>query len=1022
MRKYFSKIILSLFFCSFSVGYLFANNNVPATKTYDLIINGAGIDGYFLALEASQKGLHVLVLDKRTSPGYDIAAKRKLWIKNDGIDSWDKNMLDLFFPVEEQKEIRNTVLQSPRKSRSGDELLVFAGSLKKQMLCNLLKNKIDVLLMTDVCGIMTDNKSAVTGVIVASKHGVFSIKGGNYIDATDNNLFTRDLFNQRYSIGEASFVLEFDMVKENNLQEISMSGIGIKGDKVNVHPGKKDKDQYFLEFSFPVKTNDLSKIEQQARFLSMQISKNIPLADKAFAKARLHYTALECSFSLNEKVSDKILLSDYRHVGNKENNYSCRMISERRKYTNNIIRDLSKYTESKTTTTVHYIGGKVAYNETDNFLLENGFSTMLSAFPVELLKVKSQKVPLLVVGAGTAGSLVALGASQKRTPVTIIEYFNDLGGTKTMAGVNDFYFGNQQHEFIKDLEEERKLLGTEYNMALGRSTIPRRFHYLDLLTKNNVNIINGAIMCGVQMENKQLESVFICENGKIKKIDAKLTVDATGDAAVANFAGEEWFTGDSRMGITQNYSHWDVAYRPEKKDYNRDYDIVNSTQVIEYQRGLYLAHSEAHYYDFYPMQAIRESRRPKAVYNITVSDILRDVRYDDIISQARSDYDPHYFANSELSRCGFMLPHFDNKNKVNIPYRAIVPQKIDGLLFSGKAIGQTYNALQFTRMSADVTVLGYVTGLIASEILKQGVQARNFSVNEIQKELIARNYLPDSLYTTQRESLESIVTKLENGNEEYLLKTILEKKDEIVPLLKNSFQKSKNLDLAKALAWFGEKEGQNLIVENLRNLYMQELLEGHSNFYFEVYDSKTIYWKVNQNIGLLAMCYNSESNEIIRKILSETISGGPMVESSDAYTHGRIDLQLIPYFNRIVNLCFYIERNPDTEFTESLNRLLDDENIRNNKTTEFEKTRWRLYSANLELLIATASSRCGSQKGLLLLVDYLDDIHSDFRKFSLNELKSITKEDFGYDVEKWREFLNNNKNFAVCPLKKDIEI
>ena len=42
-------------------------------SSYDMIINGAGLCGFFIALEAVKKGLKVLIVDKRTSPGFDIA-------------------------------------------------------------------------------------------------------------------------------------------------------------------------------------------------------------------------------------------------------------------------------------------------------------------------------------------------------------------------------------------------------------------------------------------------------------------------------------------------------------------------------------------------------------------------------------------------------------------------------------------------------------------------------------------------------------------------------------------------------------------------------------------------------------------------------------------------------------------------------------------------------------------------------------------------------------------------------------
>src|SRR5690554_1889499 len=51
---------------------------------YDVVINGAGLAGYFAAMAAAKKGLKVLIAEKRSFPGFDITAKRKLWLERKG--------------------------------------------------------------------------------------------------------------------------------------------------------------------------------------------------------------------------------------------------------------------------------------------------------------------------------------------------------------------------------------------------------------------------------------------------------------------------------------------------------------------------------------------------------------------------------------------------------------------------------------------------------------------------------------------------------------------------------------------------------------------------------------------------------------------------------------------------------------------------------------------------------------------------------------------------------------------------
>lgn len=98
---------------------------------YDLVINGAGMAGFYAAIEASKRGLKVLILDKRTSPGFDIAGKRRLWLNTNGIREWDDAMIDLFCPEGERNEIGEPALSGVARSCYKNELLLFAGSLKK---------------------------------------------------------------------------------------------------------------------------------------------------------------------------------------------------------------------------------------------------------------------------------------------------------------------------------------------------------------------------------------------------------------------------------------------------------------------------------------------------------------------------------------------------------------------------------------------------------------------------------------------------------------------------------------------------------------------------------------------------------------------------------------------------------------------------------------------------------------------------------------------------------------------------
>ncbi len=226
-------------------------------------------------------------------------------------------------------------------------------------------------------------------------------------------------------------------------------------------------------------------------------------------------------------------------------------------------------------------------------------------------------------------------------------------------------------------------------------------------------------------------------------------------------------------------------------------------------------------------------------------------------------------------------------------------------------------------------------------------------------------------------------------------------KDKAVPALISKFNESIKPDgkllISKALAWFGEEDGNNLIENELVELFNEETKVGYPGGYVENYDFirgreenvlEGLFWKINQNIALLAMSGNSQSNTTIKKILENTTSGGKMVSRENDYYNGRIDLRIIPFYNRIMNLCFYAERLPDPGFITGFENLLQDENIAGFKTEEYNKTRWRVYGGDLELQIGAALARCGSLVGYRILVDYIDDVHYNFKSFAVSELQS----------------------------------
>ena len=80
----------------------------------------------------------------------------------------------------------------------------------------------------------------------------------------------------------------------------------------------------------------------------------------------------------------------------------------------------------------------------------------------------------------------------------------------------------------------------------------------------------------------------------------------------------------------------------------------------------------------------------------------------------------------------------------DIPYRSLVPTKIENLLVAGRCIGTTHEAMGAIRVMATCMAMGEAAGRAAKMAIRDGVSPAQIDVRKLQDELIAKGaYLRD---------------------------------------------------------------------------------------------------------------------------------------------------------------------------------------------------------------------------------------------------------------------------------------
>jgi hypothetical protein len=87
------------------------------------------------------------------------------------------------------------------------------------------------------------------------------------------------------------------------------------------------------------------------------------------------------------------------------------------------------------------------------------------------------------------------------------------------------------------------------------------------------------------------------------------------------------------------------------------------------------------------------------------------------------------------------------KEGKSVPYRALVPLEIDGLLIAGRPISQDHSAVEATRSIPPCFVTGFAAGAAAAQAVRTGRAPRELDVPRLQQRLRAAGVVfpPDDL-------------------------------------------------------------------------------------------------------------------------------------------------------------------------------------------------------------------------------------------------------------------------------------
>jgi len=128
-----------------------------------------------------------------------------------------------------------------------------------------------------------------------------------------------------------------------------------------------------------------------------------------------------------------------------------------------------------------------------------------------------------------------------------------------------------------------------------------------------------------------------------------------------------------------------------------------------------------------PLLGIRQTRFVEGEYKLTAEDAIEGHRFDDVVAISSCAIIHYYGYRRYLEHEGY-----------DIPYRALVPKRVDNLLVTGRCISSEQQPYESHRAMIPMMAIGQASGVAAALAAQQEVRPRDLDVTRLQHTLIVQ--------------------------------------------------------------------------------------------------------------------------------------------------------------------------------------------------------------------------------------------------------------------------------------------
>jgi hypothetical protein len=385
------------------------------------------------------------------------------------------------------------------------------------------------------------------------------------------------------------------------------------------------------------------------------------------------------------------------------------------------------------------------------------------------------EVDVLVAGGGPAGIAAALAAARLGARTLLVERYGYLGGMITGAyvvailGVGDGHVP-LAHGIVDDIRERMGTLDAAKPIGgCGDYRVDAelfKWQALEMLLEAGARVRLHTLACDPIVEEGAVTGIVAESKSGREAFRAAVTIDTSADADLAYRAGCACenetheitlgfvIEGVDREQVESFHRESPAEYEAiavEAADMNggvlpgrsrllKGIDVTDAEELSRaeiqlrqdgFRAFMYLrermpGYEEARVRLTWPQLGVRLSRRMRGVYYLVDDDLRSNRHFADGIARL-GVYFPDWGPNYAIEDLAY-----------DVPYRALVPETIDGLLVAGRCISCDPIAGNTMRLIVPCLVTGQAAGVAAALAVQHGCAPRDVPVEPLRAALRAQ--------------------------------------------------------------------------------------------------------------------------------------------------------------------------------------------------------------------------------------------------------------------------------------------